>query len=86
MLVSDAPWGVTAFLSHHDEHFTARSLDYLAGIFGFTDDDGLAGYPACDWQIDNIWDVVFVHVLEAGGTTALGPTSRQRMRDAAWAG
>jgi len=29
MLVWEAPWGVCAFLSQHDDSFTAESLDYL---------------------------------------------------------
>ena len=41
-------------------------------IFGFTDDDGLAGYLACNWQIDNIWDVMFVHVLESRRNHGIG--------------
>ena len=164
MLVSDMPWGVTAFLSHHQDDFTTRSLHYLTGrhdtfslstvnedlfraesvtqvlgtsavrcvpslacthggigqapdcrcrqlgpddraflvrypqepapvggrppshaelfdmfvvngkgeSFGFVDDDGLAGYLTCDWQIDNVWDVVTVHVLEGRRNQDIG--------------
>lgn len=164
LLVSDTPWGVTAFLSRHDEDFTAHSMRYLTGLhdsltlssvdegvfraksvtevlgtsavqcvpslacthgsigptpdgrcrqlgpddrellvrypqeqapgggqppshaelfdmfvvngkgesFGFVDDDGLAGYLTCDWQIDNVWDVVTVHVLEGRRNQDIG--------------
>jgi GNAT superfamily N-acetyltransferase len=164
LLVSDAPWGVIAFCSRHDDDFTAEAVRYVTGLhasftlssvddcifhaksvtdllgggivqcvpsaacthadikatlagrcrqlapgdgvlfddyprewapgggrppshaelfdmfvvngqgetFGFVDDDGLAGYLCCNWQIDNVWDVVAIHVRDGRRNHGIG--------------
>jgi GNAT superfamily N-acetyltransferase len=164
LLVSDAPWGIIAFCSRHDDDFTADALRYLTGLhasftlksvddgifhakrvtdllgggvvqcfpslactyadirptpdgrcrqlapgdrvlfddypqerapgggrppshaelfdlfvvngqgeaFGFVNDDGLAGYLCCNRQIDNVWDVASIHVLDGKRNRGIG--------------
>jgi hypothetical protein len=56
----------------HSDLFAELVLEQKGEVFGFIDDEGLAGYLACAKEVDNVWDVAFVHVVENKRDSGVG--------------